>query len=340
MIDRLSKLSLALALLALAPSSAGAQAPPLTDTERAIVDAVPSETTPEPDAHYQVSNEWRHDLWFDSIRDLGGAFVGVGSDQGYTLAAIQNASLIWIVDYDAVVRHTHRMYGVLVGASATPEELLARFDEGAEDETRALLERELEGDPEVRGVVRAYLRNRGRFRGYLDHVSRLRRDGQATSWLSDPTLYARIRALFAAGRVIARTGDVTGTTTLRAVGEATRRLDVPVRVVYFSNAEAFFAYTRDFQANLESLPTDERAVVLRTFRSAQAPYPRRDTWHYLIESVTDFRERLALGYRRSEQIVNDAIATGLDPSGATRIDEHTRRRDRPHRRRARVAAGP
>lgn len=327
---RLGKVLLALAVLV--PSVVGAQPPALTEAERALIDAVPSESTPEPELHYPVSNEWRHDLWFDAIRDLGGAFLGVGSDQSYTLAAVQNASLIWIVDYDAVVRHVHRMYAVLVPASPSPEALLARFDEGAEDETRALLERELAGDPEQRAVVRAYLRSRARFRAYLGRVSRLEREGAPTSWLSDPALYGRIRALFAAGRVIARTGDVGGTTTLRAVGEATRRLGLPVRVLYFSNAEQFFAYTGEFTTNFESLPTDERSIVLRTFRSPGAPYPRRDSWHYLVEGVTDFRERLALGYRRAAQIVNDAIATGLDPSGASRIDERTRRRDRPRRR--------
>ncbi len=40
-----------------------------------------------------------------------------------------------------------------------------------------------------------------------------------------------------------------------------------------------------------------------------------------------------------ERAVFHVGATGLDPSGATRIDESTRRRDRP-RRRARVAATP
>lgn len=323
--------ALALALVAArAPAQDAAlfspdPATPLSDAARAIAEGVPSEDTPEPDEHYPVSNEWRHDLWFDAIRDLGGAFVGVGTDQCYTLAAVQNASMVWIVDFDAVVPRVHRMYEVLVGASATPEELVARFDDEREDETAALLEAALAGDPEAREIVRMFRRNTGRFDGYLAHVARLRRDGAPTSWLSDPALYARIRTLFASHRIVARTGDVTGATTLRAVGAAASRLGVTVRALYFSNAEQFFRYTPDFRANVAALPTDARSVLLRTFRNRRAPYPDDDTWHFMVHPMPDFRERLDLGYWRSTEIVDDTLRR-LSATGMTTITGETPRR--------------
>lgn len=300
-------------------------ATPLSEAARAVAEAVPSEDTPEPDEHYPVSNEWRHDLWFGAIRDLGGAFVGVGTDQCYTLAAVQNASMVWIVDFDAVVARVHRMYEVLVGASPTPEELVARFSDENEDATAALLEAGLAGDPEAREIVRMFRRNTGRFDGYLAHVARLRRGDAPTSWLSDPVLYGRIRALFSSHRIVARTGDVTGTTTLRAVGAAARALGVPVRALYFSNAEQFFRYTPDFRTNATSLPTDERTVVLRTFRNRRAPYPDHDTWHFMVHPMSDFLERLALGYWRSTEIIDDVLRT-LGDSGVTTITSSAPRR--------------
>ncbi len=117
-----------------------------------------------------------------------------------------------------------------------------------------------------------------------------------------------------------------------------------MRVLYFSNAEQFFRYTDDFQTNVRSLPTDERTVVLRTFRNRRASYPRFDTWHYLTEPMTDFLERLAMGYRRSTEIVADVLNT-LDEDGATAITSATprraaaaraERREREGRRTARV----
>lgn len=301
-------------------SSAAAQPAPLDAAQQAIVDAIPSETISEPEEHYPTSNEWRHDLFFDGIRDLRGAFVGVGTDQCYTLAAVQDAELVWIVDYDAIVPRVHRMYEVLVLASETPDALLARFDDASEAETSRLIGREADAE-----IARTYRRNRGRFRGYLRHVARLSREGRPTSWLSDPNLYARVRALFAAHRVVVRTGDVTGASTMRAVGEASARLGIAVRVVYYSNAEQFFRYGDAFRANVRALPIDDRSVVLRTFRHRRAIYPDGDTWHYMLEPMHDFLARLELGYRRNTQIVSDAIRGGLGRRGVTTITPRTPR---------------
>lgn len=325
----------ALALTLVGPAGAAAQgiADPsaaLSASARALLDAIPSETTPVPENHYPFSNEWRHDLYSDAVRDLGGAFVGVGTDQCYTVAAVQNASILFIVDYDAMVPLVHRMHGALVAASETPEQFRTRFDASSARDTLALLERAFAGDPDARAIKRVYRGNRGSFEGYFAHVARLRRDGVGTSWLSNPTLYARVKALFANGRVVARTGDITGSTTMQAVGAASRQLGVPMRVVYLSNAEAFFNYGEGFAANLRSLPADERTVALRTFRHRRAVYPDGDTWHYLVHPLPDFLERLAMGYRRMLHIALDATDGGLDPSGVTTIGAATpRRRARP-----------
>lgn len=294
---------------------------PLEGEVLRIAGDIPDEGTPSPSEHYPVSNEWRHDLWFDALRDAGGAFVGVGTDQCYTLAAIQNAEIAWLVDFDPLVPVVHRMYGVLVRASATPAELVARFAEENEEATAALLE----GAGADATVVATYRRFRPRFARYLSRVARLEREGVRASWLSDTVLYDRVRALFAGGRIIARNGDVTGERTLRAVGAAASALGVTVRALYFSNAEQFFRYTDAFQANVRSLPTDARSLVLRTFRHPGTPYPRRDTWHYLTETASDFLERLALGYRRSSEIVAD-VRPSLDADGATAITADTPRR--------------
>lgn len=304
----------------------------LPASARAVLDAIESETTPVPENHYPFSNEWRHDLYNDAVRDLGGAFVGVGTDQCYTVAAVQNASVLFIVDYDSMVPLVHRMHGALVAASETPEQFLARFDADSARETMALLDRAFEGDPDARAIKRVYRGNRGSFAGYFAHVAILRREGVGTSWLSNATLYARVRALFANGRVVPRTGDITGSTTMQAVGAASRQLGLPMRVVYLSNAEAFFNYGEGFTTNMRSLPSDERTIALRTFRHRRAVYPDGDTWHYLVHPLTDFVERLDMGYRRMLHIALDAVDGGLDATGVTRITAETpRRRARPRR---------
>jgi hypothetical protein len=290
---------------------------------------VPDESTPEPTEHYPISNEHRHDLWFSQVRDLGGAFVGVGTDQCYTLAAVQNAELLWVVDFDPLVPLVHRMYGALLPVSDTPDALVARFAPEQRAATEALLTERLASDPEVRDIVAAYGRYRERMHNYLRRARRNVRDGVAATWLSDPALYERVRALHRGGRVIARNGDVTAEGALRAVGRAAQRLGVPLRVIYFSNAEQFFPFSATFQQNLEALHTDERSIVLRTFRERGAPYPTGDRWHYMVQPVADMHARIRdNGYRHSRQIVFDLMAARdrLGANGVSVVDAQVPRR--------------
>jgi hypothetical protein len=283
-------------------------ASPLPDAVRTRLGQIPDEGTPDPGEHYPVSNEWRHDLWLPAIRDLGGVFVGVGPDQCYTLAAMQNASLALLVDFDPVVPLVHRMYEVLVPESATPDALVARFQDAGAAETRALLERGLASDPRRDAILRLFDRTRPRWARYVRAVRRSRRDGVAGSWLADDALYARVRTLFQSGRIVARNGDVTGARTLRDIGTASRELGLVVRVLYFSNAEQFFPYGPQFAENVRNLPTDERSIVLRTFRARGAVYPARDRWHYVVQPLAGFLDRLGAGLRRSRELEIEIVS--------------------------------
>lgn len=285
---------------------------PISEVAVARLARIADEHTPAPGEHYPVSNEWRHDLFFPSIRDLGGAFVGVGPDQCYTLAAMQNASLAFLVDFDPLVPLVHRMYEVLVPATETPEALVARFSSSSARETRALLERGLERDARRDAVLRLFERNRPRWERYLRAVRRSSHSGVAGSWLADPELYARVRSLFSNGRIVARNGDVTGNRTMRDVGEAARELGLVVRVLYLSNAEQFFAYSPQFLENVRHLPTDGQSVVLRTFRARGARYPARDRWHYVVQPVAGWVERMAAGLRRSRALEMEVVRRRAD----------------------------
>ncbi|MGF1468471.1 MAG: hypothetical protein ACFCGT_20290 [Sandaracinaceae bacterium] len=315
--------------LAVLPPGADAQDPRLPADPMAapspeaarILAAVPDEDGQPVEEHYPVSNEWRHDLLFPDVRGLGGAFVGIGTDQCYTLAAVQRARVLWVVDHDPVVPLIHRIYGIFLENAERPEQLLARFEAGERAASEALLEAARRpGEVHLRLVYRTF---RPRLHHYLTRVARRRIGGRPTTWLSDPTLFAWVRNLHRTGRVIARTGDLTADGTVRAIGEAARALRVPVRVLYLSNAEQFFAYGPAFRRNLAALPLDERSVVLRTFRHARVPYPPGDRWHYLVQPLHDFRGRvLDGGYRHSRQLIYDLLADPrrIGEDGVSRLD--------------------
>ncbi len=302
---------------------AGAPPPdgPLSQDARQLLAALPNEHIPAPREFYYRSNERRHDLVAAPLAGLGGAIVGVGADQLYTLSAYARSVLVVAVDYDQRVALVHDLYQVLVPRSETPAQLIAHFDPEREAATIALLIDAYDGSRERR-LVRIYRRIRAQMRDYLQRQTRRLREGRPGSWLADAALYDHVRELFLQGRVLARTGDLTGTTTLRQIGATLRRLGLVVRVLYFSNAEQFFVYTPDFRQNMLALPTDARTVVVRTTRHRSLPNAAGDRWHYIVQDFTDFAERLEAGvYGRSTVMLEDLAEAGAPfvGEGASRM---------------------
>lgn len=307
----LSLVALAVAGPARAQDDAAADLVPLAPDQRALLDAVANEQTAETERFYFRSNEWRQDLLAPQLVGLRGAYVGVGSDQNYTMAAMARSEVLYLVDFDRRIRTVHAIYGVLVSESPTVDALFDRFAPGRARETLALLDERLAGTGEHAPALRTFRRYRQDWLVYLQRVRGTEWEGERFTWLGDPAKYAYMRALFRAGRVVARTADVTSTQTLQDVARSAKALGVPVRVVYFSNAEQFFPYTDAFIANMKALPTDQRSVVVRTIRHRRIDNAPDGRWHYLVHHFPDFLERLDTGaYRRSFAFVADLLAAG------------------------------
>jgi hypothetical protein len=313
----------------------------LPDDVRQAIAAIPDEGTPTPARHFPVSNEYRHDLLYPHLRGLGGTLVGVGSDQNYTMAAAAGAELLLLVDYDPRQPLTHLMYRALVSASPTRQDLVARFAPERAEESARLIAEALAADPRRDAVVRYFRERRPWFARYLERTARRTHEGTPVAWVGDDAMYAHVRALHRAGRIVAFNGDVTADRTLRAIGDAARRIGTTVRVVYFSNAEQFFRYGPGFVANMKNLPTDERSVVVRTVHHRRLPNPGPADWHYVVHDFPDFLSRLDAGYVHSFQIVADIVTAGGGRDGLSRVTAATPRvAGRPRARAGARAARP
>ena len=272
----------------------------LSASQRATLLAGAEDTLVPTPIHYVKSNEVRHDVWFPYVRGRGGAYLGVGSDQNYTVAAAARSELMFLSDIDRSVVDLHRVYEVLIEASETPELLLGRFEEAAAAESRGLLEAAFAGlaEPERRRLVRLYGAARETVLIHLRHVIKRKQGETPTTWLSDPAMYAHIRALFQADRVRAMGGDLTGTSSLQTAAAAARELGVPFGVIYFSNAEEYFDYSKSFIANIEAFPLAEGAVLLRTIYNKQWVHADQ-LWAYQVQPLADFKARLGNRKNRS-----------------------------------------
>ena len=260
----------------------------LSPAEAAAVRAIPNEKTPEPLTHYWLSNEWRHELTFPEIAHLGGALVGVGSDQNYTLAAVADSEWIFVTDYDPDIRLVHELYEIFVDDSPTAAALVAHFEPENANKSRALI-RAVARPADVQPLIALLEKQRPEFLKYLHRLLVREVNREPVTWLSNATYYAHTRELFRKGHVIARTADWTGAPAVQKVAAALRALHEPARIVYLSDAEEFFPYSPSFAANVESLPTDSKSVVLRTVRHlGLTKITSRGDWFYIVQDYADF----------------------------------------------------
>lgn len=254
---------------------------------------------PLPD-HYVKSNERRHDTWFPYAKDLGGAFVGVGPDQCYTVAAAQGAELMFLLDIDRMVVDVHNNYEVLIEASETPQQLHQRFNATEKEASIALLEAAYADvdDKTRRHRLQTYVASRETIFRHLKHVIERHRGDAQTSWLSNTDYYSHIRTLFQNDRVRIMDGDLTGKDTMTSIGVATTKLGVAVRVLYLSNAEEYYKYTKQYLANVAGLPADTESVVLRTIYNKE--WQHADSlWNYQVQPLANYQAFLSEGNVRS-----------------------------------------
>lgn len=272
----------------------------LTPEQRALFLAGPEDSLLKTPIHYMKSNEVRHDVFFPYVGGLGGAYVGVGSDQNYTLFAAAGSELVFLLDIDQSVVDLHRCYEALIEASPDPQTLFDRWAEASAAASVQILETAYAELPELdrRRIIRLYRAARETVHIHLDRVIRRNQGGKPSAWLSDPALYARVRAMFLADRVRMMAGDLTGTSSLQSVGAAARAMNLPIRVVYFSNAEEYFEYGKQFVANIEALGGEPQSVVLRTIYSKKWIHADQ-LWAYQVQPLADYRQRLGDRKNRS-----------------------------------------
>lgn len=267
---------------------------PLTPSQAAALERVRSERLfVTPFEHFTVSNEYRHALWFPFVRELGGVYVGVASDQNYTLLAAARSEFAFLVDIDRQVVDLHRIYAALIAAARDPAAFLALFEVRARGAAHEAIAAGLASDSQDQRA-RALALFEAQREALVVYLQRVREE-QAGSWLADPAAYTYVRKMFAAGRIRVLQGNLTGRTTMADIAAAARALASPVTVLYLSNAEDYLFYTDRFAANVAALPSDARSVLLRTIHDRFPGWESAEgdaRWNYQVQALPDFQRRL------------------------------------------------
>jgi len=308
------------------PPDASPFPPAATAAQAAIFAGSAEEPPPKErtdDQHYVHSNEQHHELFFPYIRGIGGGYVGVGSDQNYTLAAHARSEWVWLMDYDTVVNRMHGVVMALVAEAGDATEYMHLWQKEAEEDALAIIGKAYAGAPDLEEMQEVYKRYRSMTAGYNERVTTRARAGKCAFWLHDEGSYEYIRALVLAGRMRALRGDLREEITLRGIGEAAGELGTTIRIVYLSDAESFFHYTEGFRTSFSSLPLDEKSVVLRTASGKFFDITKADyQWHYNVHHGLHFQGMMDQpGFTKVFSALKKSKKTGIDGVSATGWEE-------------------
>jgi len=119
-------------------------------------------------------------------------------------------------------------------------------------------------------------------------------------YLTDQTQYEYVRTLIISGRARAMSVNLLVKGALLGISDVARRLGVPIRLLYLSNAEEYWKYGDIYRENIRSLFCDSASRVVRT-ESIQ--WITKD-YLYNVQPLEDYQRYLQFPWiRRVYQIV-------------------------------------
>lgn len=226
-------------------------------------------------ANYVVSNERKVHLFAEPLaKAQGGIYIGVGTDQNYTFAGWSKPEILILMDFDQVVVNVHKAYRVAFETCEDPAAFLAFWAKSNKDASLERIKTFYKDDAETAKDAKQAFKMAQKWVEIRFRRTRKRwsKDG-VTTFLDDAGQYAHLRKLWLEKRVYPIRGDLTRDKAMSQIAAAAKKHDVPVRVLYLSNAEQYFKYRgNEFKANLRGLPFDEQSLVVRTMASGSGTY--------------------------------------------------------------------
>ena len=245
---------------------------------------------------YVYTNESRNYLFGPYIKNLGGGYVGIAADANYTFIAHAKSEWVWLMDFDYVIVHLHKMIRAFVLESDTPAKFASFFNPAKSGAAIELLKRS-HNEEEI-AVMKKVLQRYGK--NLYEHYQKIQlpfSESPDFGWLRNPKAYAYIRTLFQKNRISIQGGDLLKDKSLFSIGNAAKKLGVKIRVFYPSNAEEFWEFSPNYKRNISNLPFDEGSVTIRTVH--EYPWQEADRkngvagfWHQTVHGAANWQKKL------------------------------------------------
>lgn len=312
------------------PAQAGT-VKPLSAKQKSIFEGSPEDPAPEvrggmnkrlSDLHYVVGNEHSLNAFYEDIKDKGGGYVGVGTDQAYLIIGWQKPSFVWLTDYDPAVKVVHQINMAMFAAAPTPKAFYAMWETENAEEAYDAIDAAFPDDDYAKDL-KAFFRKYRRIT-HLRHyrVRRAMQKAEVPSYLKEQEQYDTVRQLVLAGRMRPMVVDLTDDEGIAGIGAAAMKLKVPIRALYLSNAEEYWEiYPAQYRDNIMGLPLDEDSMLLRT-----KVYREIMDYVYIVQPLENYRAWLC---SPAGENVYDVIGE-LDPPDPEKVNFVRIDREPPH----------
>ncbi len=297
---------------------------------------------------YIITNEYRHYQLAPYAKNLGGAYVGVAAEANYSLIAHAQSRYAWLFDFDIVIVRLHMNIKALVKMATNRQEFIRFFAPGRSEEVHRILAREYPGHPDMDGLKGVYDKFREKLYEHYQSIAIPDAAFGDYGWLRNDSAYQYIRTMFLQDRIVIIPGDMLKDKTMRSIAAAARKINIPIRIYYPSDAEEHYVFNDSYKKNVTSLPFDDASIAIRSiwqdvsagfgvkFPGWHQPTPGI-YWHYVIHGAPAYQKKIVLpdyrtvddwrGLARKTEAVNLStieLPGSLPPKLATELNNPQR----------------
>lgn len=245
---------------------------PLSAEHKAVLESAPTDAPAKEllgiksyeGRHYLWGDEYNSHLWYPHVKDLGGAYAGIGSDQQYLFVGWARPEVAWLMDYDAWVIDLHAVYRAFFLASDTPDAFLKYWTDSNTAAALDRLDHFYAGSPQLAQYKKLFRSHRHNIAVRLQWVKRDMTKHKTPCYLNDSETYAFVRGMIESGRLRPQLTNLLADKGLAGIAASAQKLGLKLHLLYLSNAEQYWPYSAQFRKNIRDLPMDGASKIIRT----------------------------------------------------------------------------
>jgi hypothetical protein len=249
--------------------------------------------------HYPASNERRIDLFWNIIDSLGGAYMGVGTDQNLSFAARAKSEWIFLVDFDPEIVKVNRLHIFFLKNSQDYSEFKNFWMRKNRDSTSKYLQDKAGNElADLEIGLNIGLKPGIGVPERLQELDYMEKNFFLKTFSNKEEDFQFLRKRAVENKIIAVNGDLTGPVTLKDISKRVSQTGLTINVLYTSNAEEYFKFPINFRENIKSMPISEKSVLIRTITAGSKSmgypdgekYPDSFPFHYNYQKIGNLKK--------------------------------------------------